>query len=282
MSGFLQRLALRSAGLAPEANAAPVQLRPRGRFEPPSPASVGVDGLVEAAVPWAAPKEPMAEAVPAAGPSGGPRLRQAPGAPPGEAESERAAPSRRPGRPPSGRSGAASRPLRPPGEADGERAAGRARPEPPPGRAPDGIAARERAGVADGAALAATERDEPSLAVPAADAPWRARGAADEAGKAGTGAAVAETRASPPPQAPAVAESEPGDTPRAEADRRDARAEPRPGSPDGAAAPSFAFSIGRIDVEFVHPSPPATPPAPVNARVRGFAEYARIRRGAPR
>jgi hypothetical protein len=47
------------------------------------------------------------------------------------------------------------------------------------------------------------------------------------------------------------------------------------------AAPAFSLSIGRIDVEFVNPpTPPAA--APADPRTRGFADYARIRRGAPR
>jgi hypothetical protein len=52
---------------------------------------------------------------------------------------------------------------------------------------------------------------------------------------------------------------------------------------DSDASRSLSLSIGRIDVEFVQPPAPVTPPmrqAP--ERTRGFARYSAIRRGLPR
>jgi hypothetical protein len=47
--------------------------------------------------------------------------------------------------------------------------------------------------------------------------------------------------------------------------------------------PQFTLSIGRIDVEFVQPPPaPSGSAAASDGRTRGFAAYARVRRGSPR
>ena len=265
MSGFLERLALRGAGLAPPGSPAPMRLRPRGRFEP-GPGAVGPpDDRVDAPAsirpsPWSAEAERGLEPGPARPPE-----RGAGPAPERRAPAEQAPPvARFPG------------------------------PDPAPARA-DAIVAEEPAAtepVFDPASPIGLEpRGEATIgpqSVPDPPAPAPARAPAPAAFADAPGeiapepAEPAAMRDSASPAVPVRWRSERAE--RLEAGQRSAAAPPLTlrSRPDPAPAP-VTVSIGRIDVEFVHPAaPPVAAAAPAVDRTRGFSSYARARRGSPR
>jgi hypothetical protein len=254
MTGWLQRLALRGAGLAPPEGPAPLQLRPRSAFEPspPLPDLAAMEG--PAPVGDAAADRLAAPAAEEPGPALRPSARPRHAAPPIEAKGaspeSRAAAGRADAAPrPDPAHAASTAPARP---VFGDPLSTRAAPAGRRGRA--GAAARHRT-------------------APAAEGPTES--SADPI----RGARLAAARASAEPRPPVPRDAidlGPAETAAAAADAL-------PHAPPAGEDPAqpFSLSIGRIDVEFVHPpAPPAA--APADPRTRGFADYARIRRGAPR
>jgi hypothetical protein len=236
VTGFLQRLALRSAGL-PAAGAPSLRLRPRALFEPSSHAATGPEMLDLEAPAATAAARGRSPAIGAAGPQ-----------PPSPDASPAAA-------------SVVARPPAPP--------AASVTPEPAPaaGRATPRLeeTGARAAPPAAAAALAPTPADEG----PEARVTWDPPGAPPRPA---------------PPAPPFVADPGPPPPPPQRAAVPETVFEPVAAFPEPAdtAAP-FTLSIGRIDVEFISPPPPpARAPRAADSRSRGFAPYARMRRGSPR
>jgi hypothetical protein len=291
MTGFLGRLALRGAGLAPQAGLIPLRLRPRSLFET-----------------RAAPDLRPIDAVQPAHPSTGPAPETAAGA--AREAAAGAAPETAAGTAHEAATGAAhdtaaARAFPRPADSlqeqewdprgnEGPRAPVRAAPAQLATTRITNVRARESAkdddlnfrdtGITGGSAhfVARSDAAEP---MPSAPTPPRNdkvffSGTAEPAAAASPSfvstapprahagrAMIEEThRRAPQPREPSASRTQPpGRAP------EDA----------GETSPSASLSIGRIEVEFVQP--PAPPPArKAPDRTRGFSAYAAIRRGQPR
>ena len=272
MSGFIERLALRAAGLSAADGPALLAPRPHARFETDGGAAPGANGapFEIAAETVASPAQspaPMEPGLPdAAAPAGTARSDAddavAPRALPAS-ESPRARPA----------------PSLP-------RAVSVAVPVPRSARRvvrPDGSAVAQSP-PAPQTVVPAPDASRPA---PAATAPVHGRapnarpietssGLPPRAAPAATETAVPSARAKPPPPepplpAPRRAIAEPLPAPRAPPRHRDR-------------APAVTVSIGRIEVEIAPPPAPVAPPSARSqpVRTRGFESYALARRGRVR
>jgi hypothetical protein len=286
LSGFFQRLALRSAGLALPGDPPRLRLRPRSRFEPAAPAALPSEESGEAHA------SPAVTTRTAAGPL---RRHATPNA------------AADPGPPPRSRNDGEDV-AAPSVEAAGRVADGEARSRRPgtaseeAGIASNGEAARkgdaviEQVGAAPHSPFARPKEPRPDAAVavdivearaahpqvPLIDRDGERTDAPPEAGKD----RASEDRRSTDAPGPALLER--ALAPRADSDAANASfsaadlPDPFRQGPEQRAVPPMSLSIGRIDIEFL--PPPASPAPAVQAkeRTRGFAHYARIRRGSPR
>ncbi len=260
MTGFLERLALRGAGLARPGSPVAMRLRPRGRFEPgpavsaPAEDPVGADSGGPS--PWPGQGRPDIANRPAPLPE-----RNAEPALHRPAAAEPAPPPLAPRRPP---------PSRTPADiaVAEEKAAAERPPDPaPPARA-------DRPGDISLEPIAAPEPERMHLPAPPAFVEVAVRALPEGPAAAG--------REGPPAPLSVQWRSERPDGPEADAQRGTAPAAPALRSPPAPPSAPVALSIGRIDVEFVNPpAPPVAAPQAVS-RTRGFASYSRIRRGSPR
>jgi hypothetical protein len=284
MTGFLERLALRGAGLAPQAGLVPLRLRPRALFETRSAPDLGP---IDAAQP--------------AHPSTGPALEAAAGAAPQTAAGaahETAAGHIFP-RPadslqeqewdPAGDEG----PRAPVQTVSVQRAPVHAAPAQAATTPITNVRAR-KSPKEDGLNLKDTEISGGSeyfvaksdAVEPMPSAPTSPRG--DKV--TFSGSAEPTAAASPASVSTAPLRAHSGRAMIEETERRAprarepsaSRAQPPGRAPEdaGEASPSASLTIGRIEVEFVQPAPPPARQAP--DRARGFSAYAAIRRGQPR
>jgi hypothetical protein len=282
MSGFLERLALRGAGLAPPGAPVAMRLRPRGRFEPGPGASPPAEDIVDT---WVAtrPSSFLAAAEQGIAP-GLARPPERSGDPTTErsAQAEQVPPPIQP-------QGQLHAPLPVDGSASQETAATKRGLSPPP---PDRILSREEATVvtsdadparAPASVASAAVTGETRTDTATASAAFAAVAGEAPTDTAGVAAAAAPLRDGPRPTMPVQWRSErparPEDHPRA--GPAPPAALPQRPRPDPVPAP-VTLSIGRIDVEFVQPPAPPAVAAPAVNRSRGFSNYARARRGSPR